>query len=132
MHTSSALFSIGSTMAGIVTLKLPPVLHAINYLSPFKYLITNMVVYSLRGRVFTCLPDQEVGGRCPISSGEDVLRLYGLDMDPTKNLVVLAVLAVFYRLVALCVVKTSRMEWKWRSGKERFLRAGSRVRSGMV
>jgi ABC-2 type transporter len=132
MHASSALFSIGSTMAGIVTLKLPPVLHAINYLSPFKYLVANMAVYSLRGRVFTCMPDQEVGGRCPISSGEDVLRLYDLDVDPTWNLVVLAVLAVFYRLVAFCVVKVSRMEWKWRWGKEEFLRAGNSVSSGMV
>ena len=132
MHASSALFSIGSTMAGIITLKLPPVLHAINYLSPFKYLVANMAVYSLRGRVFTCVPDQEVGGRCPINSGEDVLQLYNLDVDPTWNLVVLAVLAVFYRLVALCVVKASRMEWKWRLGKERFLRAGGLVRPSMV
>jgi hypothetical protein len=95
MHASSALFSIGATMAGIITLKLPPVLHAINYISPFKYLVANVAIYSLRGRVFTCVPDQEVGGRCPISSGEDVLRLYDLDVDPRWNLVVLAVLAVF-------------------------------------
>ncbi|KAN0116941.1 ABC efflux transporter [Hyaloscypha variabilis] len=127
MHASSALFSIGATMAGIVTLKLPPVLHAVNYISPFKYLVANMAVYSLRGRVFTCAPDQEVGGRCPISSGEDVLRLYDLDTDPRWNLVVLAVLAVFYRLVALVVVKASRMEWKWR-----FLRARISDRLGIV
>jgi hypothetical protein len=95
MHASSALFSIGATMAGIITLKLPPVLHAINYISPFKYLVANVAVYSLRGRMFTCVPDQEVGGRCPISSGEDVLQLYGLDVDPRWNLVVLGVLAVF-------------------------------------
>jgi hypothetical protein len=38
----------------------------------------------------------------------------------------------FYRLVALAVVKASRMEWKWRSGKERFLRAGNSDRLGMV
>lgn len=113
MHASSAMFSIGCTMAGIVTLKLPPVLHAINYFSPFKYMVANVAVYSLRGRVFTCVPGQEVGKRCPISSGEDVLQLYNLDVDPTWNLVVLAVLAVFYRLVACFVVKASRMEWKW-------------------
>jgi len=86
-----------------------------------------MAVYSLRGRVFTCAPDQEVGGRCPISSGEDVLRLYDLDTDPRWNLVVLAVLAVFYRLVALLVVKGGRMEWKWR-----VLRARISDRLGIV
>jgi len=111
MHASSALFSIGCTMAGIVTLKLPMVLHAINYISPFKYLVANLAVYSLRGRVFTCAPDQEIDGRCPVSSGEDVLTLYNLDEDPRRNLIILAVLAIFYRVVAFAVVKVGRMEW---------------------
>jgi len=118
MHASSALFSVGATMAGIVTLKLPPVLHATNYISPFKYLVANVAVYSLRGRVFTCASEQEIDGRCPVSSGEDVLRLYNLDVDPRWNLVVLAVLAVFYRAVAMAVVKVSRIKWKWRLGNE--------------
>lgn len=123
MHASSALFSIGSTMGGIVVLNLPSVLHAINYISPFKYMIANLVNYSLRGRVFTCLPEQEVGGRCPISSGEDALRLYNLDVDPRWNLAVLVVLTVVYRLVALVVVKASRIEWNSIPGKQMFLRA---------
>jgi hypothetical protein len=118
MHASSALFSIGSTMAGIVTLKLPAVLHAINYISPFKYLVANLAVYSLRGRVFTCAQDQEIDGSCPISNGEDILALYNLAEDPRWNLIALAVLAIFYRIVAFAVVKVSRMEWgskvKWR------------------
>jgi membrane protein YdbS with pleckstrin-like domain len=56
-----------------------------------------------------------------------VLRLYDLDTDPRWNLVVLAVLAVFYRLVALLVVKGGRMEWKWR-----VLRARISDRLGIV
>jgi hypothetical protein len=132
MHASSALFSIGSTMAGIVTLKLPPVLHALNYISPFKYLVANLAVYSLKGRVFTCSPDQEIDGTCPVSSGEDVLRLYNLDKDPRWSLVVLAVLAVFYRIVALTILKASRIEWGWRRGKERFLASRKADRLDLV
>jgi hypothetical protein len=119
-------------MAGIVVLKLPPVLHAINYISPFKYLVANIAVYSLRGRVFTCAPDQEIAGKCPISSGEDVLRLYNLDKDPSWNLVVLAVLAILYRVIALAIVKASRMEWGWKRNKERFLASRKVHRVGMV
>jgi ABC-type multidrug transport system ATPase subunit len=132
MHASSALFSVGATMAGIVTLKLPPVLHAVNYISPFKYLVANVAVYSLRGRVFTCAPEQEIYGTCPISSGEDVLRLYNLDVDPRWNLVVLAVLAVFYRVVAVAAVKASRMEWRWKWRKQILLRSRKMDRSGIV
>jgi len=127
MHASSALFSIGSTMAGIVALELPRVLHAVNYISPFKYLVANLAVYSLRGKVFTCAPDQEVDGRCPINSGEDVLRLYDLDVDPRRNLIILTLLTVFYRLIAFGVIKAGRMEWK---GK--LLRARISGRLGIV
>jgi len=60
-----------------------------------------------------------------------VLRLYNLDADPRWNLVVLAVLAVFYRAVAVAV-KISRMEWKWRLGKDIVWRSRKPGTLGMV
>jgi hypothetical protein len=112
MHTSSALFSVGSTMAGIVALDIPRALQIINYLSPFKYSVINLAVYSLKSREFTCTPAQEVGGKCPISTGEQVLALYNIDGNPKLSLLILGVLVVFYRLVAYAVVKASRVEWR--------------------
>lgn len=112
MHASSAIMSFGSTMAGIVSLSLPSVLQGVNYLSPSKYMVANIVVYSMRGQVFTCSPEQEIDGRCPISTGEDVIKLYNMDVGLEWNLAALVVTTVVYRLVAFAFVKASRIEWK--------------------
>jgi hypothetical protein len=123
MHTSSALFSFASTMAGIV---------ALNYLSPFKYFVINLAVYSLKGREFTCTSAEEVRGECPISTGEQVLELYNIDGDPRLSLLILGVLAVFYRLVAYTVIKGSRIERRLEFSRLPFMRRGKRGAQDIV
>jgi hypothetical protein len=132
MHTSSALFSFGSTMAGIVALDIPRALQIVNYLSPFKYSVINLAVYSLKGREFTCTPAQEVGGKCPISTGEQVLALYNIYGNPRLSLLILGVLVVFYRLVAYTVVKASRVEWRLGLSQLGFLERGKQTAHDIV
>lgn len=130
MHASSAIFSIGSTMAGIAALDIPRVLQVINHISPFKYLVANIAVHSLRGRTFTCRPEQEVNGICPISTGEQVLELYKLDVDPRWNLILPVILTMVYRVMAFIVVATSRVNW--RNTQSQFSRWKGRKVSGIV
>jgi ABC-type multidrug transport system permease subunit len=132
MHTSSALFSFASTMAGIVALNIPRALQIMNYLSPFKYFVINLAVYSLKGREFTCTSAEEVRGECPISTGEQVLELYNIDGDPRLSLLILGVLAVFYRLVAYTVIKGSRIERRLEFSRLPFMRRGKRGAQDIV
>ena len=70
-----------------------------------------MAAYAMHGQKFSCTPAQEVDGRCPISTGEQALRLYNLDKDAGMNLMALGVTAIVYRIVAYAVLKVARMRW---------------------
>lgn len=94
-----------------MSINMPSFLEAFNYLSPNKYATQNLAPYSLAGVVFTCTDAQRLpGGRCPISTGEDALELFGLATgNPALSLVGLAVTTVVYRGIAYAVLRLKRM-----------------------
>lgn len=84
----------------------PVVFRAFNHLSPVKYATAAMTEYMLAGRRFSCADSERLdGGSCPVSAGEEVLRLYKMDGDPSYNLIGLAVCLVAYRVTAYVAVK---------------------------
>ncbi|KAH0536600.1 hypothetical protein FGG08_006533 [Glutinoglossum americanum] len=111
LNVTSVLLTISTVMGGVMSLNIPGVLQALNHLSPLKYQVANMAAYSMHGQKFSCSPTQEVDGQCPISSGEQVLKLYNLDKDAGMNLMALGVIALAYRMIALAVLKVARMRW---------------------
>jgi ABC-2 type transporter len=123
LNVTSVLLTISTVMAGIMSLNIPGVLQALNYLSPLKYQVANMAAYSMHGRKFTCKLSQKVNGECPISTGEQVLELYNLDKNPGMNLMALVITTVVYRVVAYAVLKVARMHWDfdtpWKGRKRR-------------
>lgn len=72
--------------------------------------------FTLRGQVFTCEAAQRVSdGNCAISTGEEVLELYNLDVNPYMNLVALAATMIAYRLVAYRVLKLMKLKLRYPS-----------------
>ncbi|KAI4086556.1 MAG: hypothetical protein LQ344_007459 [Seirophora lacunosa] len=112
VNVTSTLLSLATIMGGVVSLDLPPFLQAWNHLSPVKWSLGNLAPWTLRGVRFGCPDDGGCGG---LRTGEEVLRLYGLDGDPGLNLVGLGVCVLVYRVVAWGVLegRVRRGGWGW-------------------
>lgn len=96
-------------MSGILSIHMPAVLQGLNYLSPLRYLVRNLVPYSIRDQIFTCTDQQRLpDGNCTIGTGIEVLRLYELDVDPLVNVIALAGVTVVYRAIAWAVLRLAR------------------------
>ncbi|KAL1959781.1 hypothetical protein VTO42DRAFT_926 [Malbranchea cinnamomea] len=114
VQVTSVFLSISSVMGGIMSLDVPDVLQAFNYLSPVKYSVSNMAPYTMRGQVFTCSDAQRLpNGRCPIETGEQVLSLYNQDKNAALHLMGLGLCAIVYRLVAYALLKARRSPGLW-------------------
>lgn len=107
-NIACTFLTISTTMGGVMSLDIPAFLQAFNHLSPLKYQVANMAIYSLQGQRFTCTPAQEIDGQCPISTGEQVLKLYSLDKDAGLNLMALGITTLVYRLLAYGVLMFAR------------------------
>ena len=115
VNVTSVFLSLAMLMGGVMSLHIPPFLQAFNHLSPIKWSIGNLAPYTLRGVTFTCTATQKTpDGQCPIPTGEDALRLYGLDTNAGLNLLALGVCTVVYRMLAFLVLKAARSRWEWR------------------
>ena len=111
---TSIVLSIATIMGGIMSLDIPSFLQAFNHLSPIKWSVGNLAPYSLRGVVFTCTDFQKLeNGRCPIETGEDVLKLWGLNGNAKLNVLALGVCVVVYRGLGYLVLKARRTRWSW-------------------
>lgn len=100
----SACITIAGAMAGVMSLHLPAVLSAFNRLSPLRYMMRNLAPLALHGQIFSCATSQMVGGMCPLSTGDDVLQLYGLKGNVAVNIAAVVVCTVLYRLLAFAVL----------------------------
>ncbi|KAI8956585.1 P-loop containing nucleoside triphosphate hydrolase protein [Daldinia sp. FL1419] len=109
----SILLSVAQIMAGIMSINMPKLFKVFNYISPLKYATAALSPYTLRGVKFTCDDTQRLpDGRCTIETGEQVLDLYKLNVDPIVNIGALAATIVVYRLVAWLLLRLVRTRWK--------------------
>ncbi|KAK8050784.1 ABC transporter [Apiospora phragmitis] len=110
----SVLLSVAQIMAGIMSIDMPALFRAFNYLSPIRYATRALAPFSLRGVEFTCdeAQRQPGTGKCIISTGEEVLDLYKLNVDGVVNIICLAGVVVAYRLVAWALLRVVRTRWK--------------------
>ena len=120
VNVTSVILSLALIMAGVLSVKLPPFLDAFNHLSPTKWSVGNLAPYILRNQKFTCSESQRLSNdTCPINTGQQVLDLYHLAVNPAMNLAALVICAAAYRLLAYFLLKAVRTPWAW---KKRFLR----------
>ena len=111
----SVLLSISLTMSGILSINMPAILSALNYLSPVRYAIRNLAPYSLRPILFTCNDQQRLpDGSCTISNGYQVLDLYNLNVEPGLEVLALGACALVYRVVAYLLLQVKRGRWEVR------------------
>lgn len=105
--------ALANTMAGVLSIDMPDLFKAFNYLSPIRYGTRAVAPYSLRGIEFTCNNEQRLeNGQCPVQTGQDVLELYNFDVDPVVNVACLAACVVVYRFLAWGLLRIARTHWK--------------------
>lgn len=108
----SIVLSVGNIMQGILSIDMPALFNAFNYLSPLRYAVKALGPVSLRGLTFSCGQEQKLSdGSCVIGTGEQVLQLYKLDVNPVVNIAALAGCVVAYRLVAYLLLRLVRTKW---------------------
>ncbi len=114
VNVISVLLSVAQIIAGIMSIDMPGLFVAFNYLSPVKYATASLTPISLRGVTFACDDAQRLppDGRCAIETGEQVLDLYKLNVDPYVNIAALGATIVIYRLVAWALLRITRTRWK--------------------
>ena len=106
LSATSVILSVAMMMAGVLSTNLPAFLEAFNHLSPAKWSLGNLAVYTLREEVFTCTESQRLAdGECPIATGKQVLDLYNLDVHPGLYLMALGMCCIVYRLMAYLLLK---------------------------
>ncbi|KAI6357884.1 hypothetical protein MCOR25_007533 [Pyricularia grisea] len=110
---TSVFLSISNAMGGIMSIDMPAIFNAFNYISPVRFAVLALAPYTLRGVRFSCDASQSLpNGQCIISTGEDVLNLYKLNVNGTLNLGLLMALAFAYRVVAWALLRAVRTKWK--------------------
>lgn len=120
VNVISVLLSVAQTTAGIMSIDMPELFKAFNYLSPLKYATAALSHYSLTGVQFTCDDTQKLPtGDCIIATGGQVLDLYKLNVNGVVNIAVLAGVVVIYRLVAWALLRLARTRWKSMAEKNR-------------
>ncbi|KAK9773250.1 hypothetical protein SCAR479_10167 [Seiridium cardinale] len=113
VNVISVLLSVAQVTAGIMSIDMPELFKAFNYLSPLKYATAALSHYSLKGVQFTCNDSQkQPDGECIYSTGEQVLDLYKLNVNGAVNIGALAAVVVIYRLVAWMLLRLVRTRWK--------------------
>ncbi|KIY48216.1 hypothetical protein FISHEDRAFT_43790 [Fistulina hepatica ATCC 64428] len=112
LNVMSIILSLGTFMGGLMSLDMNVVFQGLNYISPVKYAIDSIFVYSVRGMEFTCTDAQKLdNGQCQWQTGAEVLDLYHLNVNPGPRLAALAACVLAYRLVAGAVVKVVKMDF---------------------
>ncbi|KAK7415722.1 hypothetical protein QQX98_005635 [Neonectria punicea] len=110
-HTGFAInlmgvfLALANSMAGILSLNMPSLFEALNYLSPIRYQVRSVAYYSMRGLEFECKFDD---GSCPITTGDEALKLYEFDEDPLVSILGMAGCVVGYRLLAWILLRVAR------------------------
>ncbi|XXH01594.1 hypothetical protein Hte_007954 [Hypoxylon texense] len=113
VNVISILLSVAQIIAGLMSIDQPALFKIFNYINPLKYATAALAPFSLRGVRFTCDDSQRLPtGQCAIETGEQVLDLYKLNVDPVVHIGALAATVVVYRLVAWLLLRLARTRWK--------------------
>lgn len=120
VNIMGVFLALANTMAGVLSIDMPDLFKAFNYLSPIRYGTRAVAPYSLRGIEFTCNNEQRLeNGQCPVQTGQDVLELYNFDVDPVVNVACLATCVVVYRFLAWGLLRIARTHWKGKKKDKR-------------
>lgn len=98
----SAVLTIGIFMAGTMSLDMPVLFEAFNYINPLSYAVKALAQVGFKGQTFECSGG---GDECVLDTGEAVLDQYNLVSNYAVNMGVIAAILVMYRIVAVVVLE---------------------------
>ncbi|KAK4052819.1 ATP-binding cassette transporter snq2 [Microbotryomycetes sp. JL201] len=102
---TSAILTLLSQLNGIISVTLPFWLKVIGWISPMKPQARICMINEFRGLEFDCSAQEIESGACIATTGEQVLRTFGLPLDGTDKLMgILMALVVFWRLFAVAAL----------------------------
>jgi hypothetical protein len=102
----SVVLSTCTALNGAFSLNMLNWISALNSLSPSKWQVQAALSSSLRGVRFSCDETELLDhGQCPVSSGDQLLGLYNMDVSTTKAVCILAAVTIGYRLLAYIALK---------------------------
>lgn len=96
----SSIITFAVFMGGIMSLNMPSFFNAINYINPMRYAVGVCVGLGFRHQHFSCSGTAD----CPLSTGEDLLAAYGLELNTPILFAALFACVVAYRMVALVAI----------------------------
>lgn len=86
-------------MGGTMSIYMPMFFKVINYINPMKYAVGVSAVLGFKDQVFDCLAEQ-----CLLSTGDDVLRQYKLDINYGAFFGGLVATFIIYRAIATLLI----------------------------
>ncbi|CAH01249.1 uncharacterized protein KLLA0_C04477g [Kluyveromyces lactis] len=107
VNVVSIILSISSIMSGILSLNMPKFWKGLNYVSPVHYTSMILINYSFPDQMkFTCNDGgRNSDGSCLFNNGRDVIDNYGLHVNTSVYLGVLAAVWVVYRIIPYLILK---------------------------
>lgn len=97
----SNLIVVAIFMGGTMSLNMPVLFKAFNYISPLKWAVLAMAKLGFQGQVFSCAD----GESCSLNTGEKVLKFYNLESNYAVDMGVIAAITVIYRVIAWLVME---------------------------
>ncbi|KAM0786926.1 hypothetical protein ACM66B_002348 [Microbotryomycetes sp. NB124-2] len=102
---TSAILTLLSQLNGIISVTLPFWLEVIGWISPMKPQARICMINEFVGLEFDCSAQDVESGGCIATTGEQVLRTFGLPLDGTSKLMgILLALVVLWRLFAVAAL----------------------------
>ncbi|CCH42710.1 Pleiotropic drug resistance protein [Wickerhamomyces ciferrii] len=91
------LMIVALFLAGTMSINMPVLFKAFNYISPLKYVVLAIADLSFSGQTFKC---SDGSNSCSLRTGEEVMNQYKFNSKVYVNFIAVAVVLVLYRLVA--------------------------------
>ncbi|CDR36421.1 CYFA0S01e01332g1_1 [Cyberlindnera fabianii] len=112
VNSVSVILSIGTFMAGVMSLQMNGFLKGVNYMSPLKYMTTILLNMGFPDdMVFTCdNTTRDANGNCLLGTGRAVLETYGLRQEYKSYFGILVCIAVIYRVIAYFLLRLKMLK----------------------
>ncbi|KAK9460347.1 P-loop containing nucleoside triphosphate hydrolase protein [Lipomyces oligophaga] len=101
----SFALTVGTMLSGIMSFSMMGFLNGFSYINPLMFGSKALLNYTFEGLTFSCDDSLKVNGECPFSTGEMVLDTYKVRVNKELFIGLTVVTAVYYRIIAVCVVK---------------------------
>nr|QFR37220.1 ABC transporter [Cyberlindnera americana] len=112
VNAVSVILSIGTFMAGIMSLHMNSFLKGVNYMSPLKYMMVILLNMGFPDDLeFSCdSTTMDSSGNCIMGNGKEVLESYGLKQKYTSYFGVLLCVTVIYRGIAYILLRLKMLK----------------------